>query len=352
MEPIWTLGLMSGTSFDGVDAACLLTNGHKIIKKGPGFMRPYPKILQKHIQQIMGQKEWTPEIQWVERELTLFQASIAKELMLLQPCDLVGFHGQTIYHAPPKTWQLGDGDLLARELGIEVIYDFRSEDVSKGGQGAPLVPIFHHAIVQPVKKPCVVLNIGGVANITWINDGMPPFACDTGPGGALIDDWVRSKTGKSYDENGALSAAGTIHPEFLEEWFLDPFFKKLPPKSLDRSTFAKCLKDIQNLSAEDGAATLTEFTVQAIVRALDLMPSKHSELFVAGGGRHNTNMIERLGRALSGEVSDINDLGWDGDLLEAYAFAYLAARVKARLPTSYPTTTGVEHPVCGGILVE
>ena len=347
MEPIWCLGLMSGTSLDGVDAAWLRTDGNTISDIGGGVMHPYPPTLRDKIRQILGKKDMNSEVKAVERELTLFHAQVVKEAQQIQPVDLVGFHGQTIFHAPPITRQIGDGGLLAREIGIDVIYDFRTTDVARGGQGAPLVPIFHQAMVES-ETPVAVVNVGGVANITWIQKGQPLIACDTGPGGALLDDWVLQKLGQSYDKDGQLAAQGAVSEEIIEGWLMSPYFKKPPPKSLDRDEFLSFIADIDGLSPADGAATLVELTARCIVHALTQMPAMPKKMYVAGGGRRNQHLMQRLRVLAPCPVECVEVLNWDGDLLEAHAFAYLAARVKAGLPTSFPTTTGVSQPVSGG----
>ncbi|MGV8948650.1 MAG: anhydro-N-acetylmuramic acid kinase [Candidatus Paracaedibacter sp.] len=349
MEPLWALGLMSGTSLDGVDAAWLLTDGQEIMEVGGGMTVPYPNILRKTIRAILGQKKLTEEIQAIEQELTLFHGEVVRQAQRVQKFDLIGFHGQTIFHAPPQTWQIGNGELLAEDVGVEVVCDFRSEDVAKGGQGAPLVPIFHQAMVEE-EYPVVVANIGGVANITWIQKGQPLIACDTGPGGALLDDWILQKTGKLYDLNGQLAAKGKINEEIVQRWLTHPYFAKPAPKSLDRNDFIKYLKDIEGLSLEDGAATLIELTVRALVDTLAQIPDKPHKIYVAGGGRRNQYFMNRLAQLAPCSIDLVESLNWNGDFLEAYAFAYLAARVKAGLPTSFPTTTGVKYPVCGGRL--
>lgn len=349
MEPIWSLGLMSGTSLDGVDAAWLLTDGQKIMEVGGGITVPYPNLLREKVRAILGQKELTEEIQSVERELTIFHGEVVNQAQRVQKFDLIGFHGQTLFHAPPQTWQMGDGELLAQHVGVDVIYDFRSQDVAKGGQGAPLVPIFHQAMVRE-DYPVVVANIGGVANITWIQKGQPLIACDTGPGGALLDDWILQKTGKLYDLNGQLAAQGKVNEEIVQRWLSHPYFSKPAPKSLDRNDFVTYSKYIESLSLEDGAATLVELTVRALIDTVGQMPAKPHKIYVAGGGRHNQHLMDCLAQLAPCSVELVETLNWNGDFLEAYAFAYLAARVKVGLPTSFPTTTGVAHPVCGGRL--
>ncbi len=351
MEAIWSLGLMSGTSLDGVDAAWLRTDGEIIEEVGEGITLPYPPFLREKIRSILGQNDITPEIENIERELTLFHAQAvnrAREQITNQySLDLIGFHGQTLLHAPPRTRQIGDGKLLARKTGIDVIYDFRTVDVAQGGQGAPLVPIFHQAIINE-SAPVAVVNIGGVANITWIQEGHPPIACDTGPGGALLDDWALRHTGKPYDKDGQLAAQGKVDEAHIAHWLRHPYFAKPAPKSLDRNDFLNFLKDVEKLSPKDGAATLTELTARSILHFLAQMPIKPQKIYVTGGGRCNKHLMKRLSVLSPCPVEAIEVLKWDGDFLEAYAFAYLAARVKAGLPTSFPTTTGVPCPVSGG----
>jgi anhydro-N-acetylmuramic acid kinase len=350
MEPIWCLGLMSGTSLDGVDAASLRTDGHTISEVGGGALHPYPPILRDKIRHSLGQKDMNPDIEAVERELTLFHAQVVKKAQQIQSFDLIGFHGQTLFHAPPITRQIGDGNLLAQEVGVDVIYDFRTTDVVKGGQGAPLVPIFHQAMVEESETPVAIVNVGGVANITWIQKGQPLIACDTGPGGALLDDWVLQKVGQPYDKDGELARQGVVNEEFVQRWLLSPYFKQSPPKSLDRDHFFSFRTDIEGLSPADGAATLVELTGRCIVHALTQMPAIPKQIYVAGGGRRNQHLMHRLKALAPCSVESVEALNWDGDLLEAHAFAYLAARVKAGLPTSFPTTTGVSQPVSGGRL--
>jgi len=351
MEPIWSLGLMSGTSLDGVDVAWLQTDGTTIKKIGEGLMVPYPMPLREKIRSILGQNVMTLEVKSIERELTLFQAQIVKEAQKIQSFDVIGFHGQTIFHAPPFTRQIGDGELLAKEVGVDVIYDFRSQDMKQGGQGAPLVPIFHRALIE-TEVPIAIVNVGGVANMTWMQKDWPLIACDTGPGGALLDDWTLKTIGLPYDENGLLSSQGKVNEACVQQWLAQAYFAKSYPKSLDRNDFNGLIKDIEIMSPADGAATLVELTARSIIHALTQMPALPQKLYVTGGGRRNLHLMQRLRALASYSVDSVEDLGWDGDLLEAFAFAYLAVRVKAGLPTSFPTTTGVNQPVSGGKLVE
>ncbi len=279
-----------------------------------------------------------------------------------QDVALIGFHGQTIYHAPKDgiTIQIGDGDLLARETGIDVIDDFRSNDVRAGGEGAPLAPLYHAARLKSAKidLPAVILNIGGVANVTWIGPGDGNIiAFDTGPGNALMDDWAKDKTGKPYDVDGALAVAGKPSEALVKTWFKDPYFTRKPPKSMDRDQWdiaglGQLTQELNNLRAEDGAATLMHFTAEAIIRSVVHMPAKPKRWYACGGGRHNKALMEYLGRRLGeegyGTLSEVEELGWNGDATEAECFAYLAVRSFRGLPLSVPGTTGVKEPQTGG----
>lgn len=351
MEPIWSLGLMSGTSLDGVDAAWLRTDGQKIEEVGGGFMAPYPPSLRENIRSILGVKDTTEKVKNVERDLTLFHAHVISQALARianrHSLDLIGFHGQTIFHAPPESRQLGDGAFLAQEAGVDVIYDFRAADLAHGGQGAPLVPVFHQAIAGE-STPVAVVNIGGVANMTWIQEGQPLIAFDTGPGGALLDDWILGTTGQPYDRDGQLGAQGRVDETCVAQWLTHPYFSKPAPKSLDRDHFLAFLKDIKGTSPANGASTLTELTARSVVHSLTDMPAIPKKMYVTGGGRRNKSLMQRLKSLAPCPVETVETLKWDGDLLEAYAFAYLAVRVKAGLPTSFPTTTGAARPVSGG----
>jgi anhydro-N-acetylmuramic acid kinase len=263
--------------------------------------------------------------------------------------DLIGFHGQTISHAPERghTCQIGDGALLARLTGIKVVSDFRTADVKAGGQGAPLVPVYHQAIAADLSKPLVFLNIGGVSNVTYVDED-DLIAFDTGPGNALLDDWMLAKTGRKFDSGGAAALKGKLNGAVLSALLSHAFFSLPPPKSLDRDAFASGAW--AGLSTEDGAATLSTFTVRAIGKARDFFPRKPLRWIVCGGGRHNAFFMGELRKALGVPVEPIEKLGLDGDATEAEAFAYLAARVVRGLPLSFPGTTGVKEPMQGGVI--
>ena len=270
--------------------------------------------------------------------------------------DIVGFHGQTVLHRPKAklTVQIGDGAALAARLGIPVAYDFRAADVAAGGQGAPLVPVFHQALAREVKRPhpIGVLNIGGVANVTWV-DGGDPVACDTGPGNALIDDFMRAQTGRPYDENGDAAAEGRVDDAFVARMLAHPFFASAPPKSLDRNDFALANVDLPALSTADGAATLAALTAAAVARIVPHLPRPPRTWIVAGGGARNRTLMAMLAAHVApATVETANDVGWSADALEAQAFAFLAARTLRGLPITFPTTTGAPAPLAGGVVVE
>lgn len=353
-ELSWSIGLMSGTSMDGVDAALLRTDGRERIEAGPALTLPYDDIFRQRLRAVLGGKG---DVRGVERELTLRHAEAVKALLAkagMGPgqVGLVGFHGQTILHAPDrgKTWQIGDGALLAAETGIDVVCDFRSADVAAGGQGAPLVPVFHAALAAGLERPLAVLNIGGVSNVTLIGTTGDLLAFDTGPGNAPIDDWALRHTGTAVDRDGALARSGAVDRAILGRLLAHPYFVQKPPKSLDRDAFD--LSPAKALNAGDGAATLTAFAVQAIGRARDHFPAAPRRWIVCGGGRHNPAILQGLRDLLGVPADPAEAVGWDGDALEAQAFAYLAVRSRLGLPLSLPGTTGVSRPQPGGVLFQ
>jgi len=347
------LGLMSGTSLDGIDAALLRTDGFRVVETGPAATYPYAPALRDGLRGILG---GVGPIAAMERALTEAHADavgrfLSDEAISRDSIDVIGFHGHTILHRPNegRTWQVGDGALLARLCGIDVVCDLRSNDVAHGGQGAPIVPLYQQALARDLKKPVCVLNIGGVANVTWIGAGDDDLiAFDTGPGNGLLDEWTEARTGKRYDDGGALAAAGTVDAATLETLLSNPYFDAAPPKSLDRIDFD--LASLSGLTPADGAATLTAFTCEAVRRAAPLLPEVPVRWLVTGGGRHNPVMMDALKGALAGPVDPVEAVGWNGDALEAQAFAFLAVRSLDGLPLTVPSTTGVSKPVTGGRL--
>jgi anhydro-N-acetylmuramic acid kinase len=341
---------MSGTSLDGIDIAMIATDGRGRVVPGPSTTISYPPAFRERLRGVLG---GVGPVVAVERELTHLHAEAVEWFLGRHRgtgVDLVGFHGHTILHRPAerRTWQLGDAAGLARRLGIDVVADFRSADVAAGGEGAPLVPLYHAALAAALPKPLAVLNLGGVANVTWLGTEGEILAFDTGPGNALIDDWVRRRTGSAADFDGRLASAGRCSEEHLAQFLAAPYFARLPPKSLDRDDFLAALPDA--FSIEDGATTLTEMTAAAAAAGRAHFPAPPREWLVAGGGRHNPALVAALARRLEVPVRAVESVGWDGDALEAQAFAYLAVRFAAALPLTLPSTTGVPAPTRGGRL--
>lgn len=347
------IGLMSGTSLDGVDVALLRTDGESHIEREAFLSLSYDDILRAEIRSCFG-KTSDVSVQ-AEKSLTVAHAEavhrlLERESIQSDAVDLIGFHGQTIMHAPAKrfTCQIGDGALLASMTGIKVVNDFRTADVKAGGQGAPLVPVYHQALAAKLEKSVVFLNIGGVANVTYVGKNGELIAFDTGPGNALIDDWMLQKTGHKFDPEGKHALSGKVDDVLLKKLLAHPFFAAPPPKSLDRDAFAS--RQWEHLSVADGAATLAAFTAQSIVAAARHFPLQPKQWLVAGGGRHNKFLMGQLQRHLNAPVRPIDELDMDGDAIEAEAFAYLAVRSVRGLPISFPTTTGVPEPMTGGRL--
>ncbi len=369
---IWAIGLMSGTSCDGVDAALLRTDGHRVTEFGPTVTVPYDDAFRADLRSCLG---GGGPIASVERELTERHVAAVRDLLDLAgrsaaEISLIGFHGQTVLHEPEKgrTWQIGDGALLAQATGITVVNDFRSNDMASGGQGAPLAPVYHRALAIGLTGPLAVLNLGGVGNVTWIgaaedergegdagnNAGDETgsaetlLAFDTGPGNAMIDDWALLHTGRPVDRDGMLAKTGRVDEALLARWLTHPYFDEPAPKSLDRDAFRALTPS--GLSAADGAATLTAFTAATVALARRWFPREPARWLVTGGGRHNPVLMAGLRDRLSGTVDPVEAVGWDGDALEAQAFAFMAVRSLAGLPISFPGTTGAPRPLSGGKL--
>jgi anhydro-N-acetylmuramic acid kinase len=342
---------MSGTSLDGIDVAIIETDGREHVIPGPALTIPYPEPFRERLRSVLG---GVGPVGAVEAELTGLHAEAVEQFLARHPgatADIVGLHGHTILHRPAerRTRQLGDGAWLARRIGIDVVGDFRSADVAAGGEGAPFAPLFHTALAAPLPKPIAVLNLGGVANVTWIGGGVGDIlAFDTGPGNALIDDWVRRHTGAAADLDGALAGAGRASEAHVVRFLERPFFVRKPPKSLDRDDFRDAMPE--GLSLEDGAATLTEMTAAAVAAGRRHFPAPAREWLVSGGGRHNPALLAALARRLGASVRPVEAVAWLGDAIEAQAFAYLAVRSLAGLPLSLPSTTGVPRPTTGGRL--
>jgi anhydro-N-acetylmuramic acid kinase len=349
------IGLMSGTSMDGIDAAVIETDGDTVFAMGASVTAPYSDEFRARLRAVVGvDPKGNEEAAIVAEDLTRQHVAAVEQVLSkagLSAADigLIGFHGHTVLHRPEHgvTCQIGDGALLARETGVAVITDFRSADVAAGGEGAPLAPVYHVALTRTLERPVALLNVGGVANVTWVSPDGGAAAFDTGPGNALIDDWVRAGTGAAMDEGGRLARAGQVDGAVLAQLLAHPYFTRPYPKSLDRDAFS--LTPLEHLSAADGAATLVEFTAGAVEAAQDMLPAPPLRWLVTGGGRHNAAIMAALRRRLGAPVEPVEAEGWRGDALEAQAFAYLAVRSEYGLPLSYPQTTGVERPVSGGV---
>jgi anhydro-N-acetylmuramic acid kinase len=356
-DSIWAIGLMSGTSGDGIDAALLKTDGERIVETGPGNGEAYDPEFRARLKSAYG--HWDPpaglERALTERHAVLVLRLIAQAGLSPRQIGVVGFHGQTILHEPERhrTRQIGDGALLAQLTGIPVVNDFRSADMAAGGEGAPFAPVYHRALAALLEKPVAMLNIGGVSNVTWIgpmnqeeDDALIAF--DTGPGNALIDDWALRHTGEPVDRDGALAQSGKVNEAAVARFLENPYFERPAPKSLDRDAFNGF--SLGDLNAADGAATLTAITAASIAACVGRLPAPPKRWLVCGGGRHNPVLMAALQARLSVPVDPIEAIGWNGDLIEAQAFAFMAVRSLNRLPLSFPGTTGVKQPATGGVL--
>lgn len=363
------IGLMSGTSLDGVDAAIVATDGASAVEPGPSIFLPYDRdskiVIRRAIKAALEGRDCAADVGKAAGEVTLAHAAAVERLLAeagLKPKDVgvVGFHGQTILHRPARgpdadgrSWQIGDGAALANMIGIDVVADFRSADIAAGGEGAPLAPIYHLARARALNEsgPVAVLNIGGVANITHVApdaDELDIVAFDCGPGNGLIDEWMELKTGRPMDEDGAAARQGRVRADILRLMLDNAFIARRPPKSLDRYDFK--LDQLLALSTVDGAATLTAFTAAAVRASLQFLPDAPARWIVCGGGRRNAAMMEALKKALAAPVSPAEDAGWNGDNLEAECFAYLAVRSLKKLPITFPKTTRAPRPLAGGVL--
>ncbi len=342
------IGMMSGTSLDGVDCALIRTDGEKFVERLDFATYAYDDNVKTAVRAAFGARERTPQV--VRAEELITNEHIAALRQFGHKADLVGFHGQSITHDIPNkfTWQIGDAQRLANECGMDVVADLRLADVAAGGQGAPLIPAYHAALAADLPKPVVIFNIGGVGNVTYLREDGSLLAFDTGPGNALINDYMKKYDGKEYDIDGSYARSGNINAGLLEKWLSHPYFDAEPPKSLDRSPWD--VSGVEKLSLADAARTLTEFTVESFFKALDFMERKPHGIYVTGGGRHNLFMMESLRRLKNVPVHTVEDLGWNGDAMEAEGWAYLAVRSLKGLPITYPETTGAPQPMTGGTL--
>lgn len=340
---------------DGIDVALIKTDGFYILEEGPFLTIPYEDSFRDSLKATIDGKQ---EIASTEKMLTLKHAHAVAKLLKMSnvsepDIDIIGFHGHTISHKPKEkhTLQIGDGSLLARTTNIDVVNDFRSADITAGGQGAPLAPIFHKALIDKSQLPAIILNIGGVANITWIGvEDNELLGFDTGPGNALLNDWIAKHTNAPYDIDGQIAAKGNVHRGILSKLLSHKYFSTPPPKSLDRDDFKIFSNQfLSELSTEDGAATLSAFTVQSIGKAIQSICKPCKTCVVVGGGRHNRTIMKGLKENILSRVITGDNFGWSGDAVEAQAFAFLAVRSRLNLPISFPGTTGISHPISGGV---
>jgi anhydro-N-acetylmuramic acid kinase len=355
------IGLMSGTSMDGIDVAAIVSDGEDRLARGEALSLPYDPAFRERLAGAVAEARGlgertarTPLLSAVEAELTERHACAVRRLLDSggrRDADLIGFHGHTVLHAPERrlTVQLGDGKLLAALTGIDVVCDLRAADCAAGGQGAPLAPVYHRALAARLApRPLAFLNIGGVANVTYIDAEGGLLAFDTGPGNALIDDWMRRRLGQPCDRDGAIAARGCVHEDHVAAFLGDPYFARRPPKSLDRDAFA--VDALATLSDADGAATLSMMTVAAIARAAAHFPQQPALWVVSGGGRRNATLMRMLAARVAARIATAEEVGVDGGALEAEAWAYLAVRSLKGLAISFPGTTGVTQPLSGGVL--
>lgn len=357
-ERLTAIGVISGTSMDAIDVALVTSDGRDEVAFGPASSYPYRDATRRDLQAVIADAERASAAPLAELEaavtvdhLAAIERFAAEKAVDLTTVDLVGLHGQTVYHRPERrfTRQLIDGQAVADALGIPAVDRFRHADVEAGGEGAPFAPLYHRALAQGLEQPVMVLNLGGVANVTWI-DGEEVVAFDTGPASAILDDFVWRRLGRPYDEGGALAASGRVHDDLVAGFMANPFFARKPPKSLDRNDFHRRAQVVEALSDADGAATLAAFTVESLVAALDHVPRAARRWLVGGGGRLNRHLMARLSQRLGVPVEPVEAAGWDGDALEAQLFGYLAIRSVKGLPLSLPSTTGVPRPMPGGRL--
>ena len=371
MAAIYAIGLMSGTSMDGIDLAVVATDGMNLVERGPSYFVPYDAAFRRRIEaalteaKAIGKRTERPgDLGDLERQITLrhadavtaFRSSLSGRWADVR---LIGFHGQTVLHRPERgvTVQLGVGALLASRTGLPVVHDMRANDMRHGGQGAPLVPAYHAALAHSLpadlrtKLPVAFVNIGGISNVTWVPEEGDPVAFDSGPGNALIDQWVAREGGLPFDENGMIASEGGVIRDVVETYLANPFFSRAAPKSLDRNDFTLDL--VAGLELADGARTLAAVSAQAVLLAAKQMPAAPRLWIVCGGGRKNPHIVGDLRRGAEAEGTSVilaEDAGLDGDSLEAEAWAYLAVRSRKNLPLTFPTTTGCRAPVTGGVL--
>lgn len=363
------LGMMSGTSMDGVDVALIRTDGLNMLERGPSMMFPYDAetratllVALKDAATLTDRDARPGTLRQAETLITELHAGAVDQFLEKfgidrSTIDVIGFHGQTVLHRPEigLTIQIGNGKLLAAKTGIAVVNDMRANDMVHGGQGAPLAPVYHQALSHSLssefsgKTPIAFVNVGGISNVTIVGEELVAF--DTGPGNGLIDQWIAAHDAGGYDKDGGIAATGQVDEAALNEMLASSWFSKLPPKSLDRSDFPPL--EPGKLSLQDGARTLARVTAESVIRSADLFPKAPKLWVICGGGRHNPVIMGDLGQlaeAQGSRVISAEDAGFDGDAIEAQAWAYMAVRSLEHLPLTFPGVTGVSEPVSGGVL--
>lgn len=360
IKKIKALGLMSSSSLSGISAAVITTDGVDVYDIGRSVYVPYDDEIRERLQFITGKKPNTEELEKEFKSLcediTKAHAEVVDDIInyIDMPVDVIGFHGHTILHKPQEhyTYQLGNGQLLADITKTKVVNRFSNADLLAGGQGGPLVPVYHAALVNDFEKPVAVVNISGISSITWVGNNGELLAFDIGPGNAAINDWVFRHAGQQMDYNGKLAITGKIHGKVLANLMRHKFLAQYPPKSLDRNQFNDKLEHLEGLNLEDGAATVTAFVAEAIAYSMAMyLPQMPKKIIICGGGAKNPTLVRFLRQRLEKvEVIVSGELGWRPDTMEAQAYAFLATRRLYCLPNSFPSTTGVPEPVVGGEL--
>lgn len=355
------VGLMSGTSRDGIDAALIETDGEDLVRPIAFHEAPYTEatraLVARACEIALGLEKPLPdaEIDEAGRIVTMLHEGAVRDLLRKsgherRDIGVIGFHGHTVAHRPDKgwTWQIGSGALIGQNLAINTVDGFRQADMAAGGQGAPIMPVYHRALAGGLERPVAFLNLGGIANLTFVGRDGVLLAFDCGMANALIDDWVRAEAGQPFDRAGMIAASGQVHEGVVSAMLDHPFFDAAFPKSLDRDDFTT--QPVRGLSAADGAATLAAFSARAVALGLKLLPERPAKLLATGGGRKNVTLMAMIGEACGISVQPVEAEGWNGDAIEAEGMAYLAARSVKYLPITFPGTTGVSEPLTGGTL--
>ena len=366
-KKFYSLGLMSGTSMDGVDASIVQSDGKTNYKVILDKYFKYSKSLyidlsnlRDKIKNFNDLKKNEKKIKIIEKKITLFHASVVKKILkrIKLKIDLIGFHGQTIFHDSKRkiSRQLGDGALLSKIIKKNVVYDFRQNDIKNGGEGAPLTPVFHKLLISKykLKLPTLIINIGGITNVTWSKPESKIISYDIGPGNCLIDKWMRVNSNKKYDKSGSLAKKGKINNGRLQ--YLFNYYNKMGLKNLysyDIYDFNSQIKYLKGLSLKDGAATLNAYTTEILSKKIiSSKPLFFANIILSGGGRKNKFLIKTLEKKINFPLKLIDEYGFDGDFVESQAFAYLAIRSYLKLPISFPETTGCIKPCTGGVIAK